>query len=363
MTDLIDSVSGFTVPQALLDTHSNEAHMLNCLWVGLDMLARQVAGAEALVKARLPKGHVHCGFNLPEYEGVNQQVIVSIFHWYANSVCNLVRLIGWFRCKAYSSAEDPPKYVEEVLPEVRPFRDKISAHFARTSGQGRDNEAERDASVISILNWDDGVFALPGWTITKHSSGKTSDSSEIATWSVTRVHRRLCERYGVKPKVATPGPLTKENIEKKLHHALATMQQQDAHLLSADVNERSITHRLAMYLQAEFPDWHVDAEYNRDHDKIKRVRLATTSKETDDIDGHTVFPDIIVHRRNADENLLVIEVKKTGEVGMGKDKEKLEAYTSPKNDGGLGYSYGVHVVLNIGHGEPTFQWFEAGRTA
>ncbi len=363
MTDLVDNVAGFTVSQALLDKHSNEAHTLSCLWAGLDLLSREVAAAEERVNAKLPKGYVRGGFNLPEYEGVNQRVVVSIFHWYANSVCNLVRLIGWFRCKADPQAEDPPKYVASVLPEVVPFRDKVSAHFARASGPGRDSEAERDASVISALSWDDDAFVLPGLTIFKRSSGKTSDSSEIASWSVTRVHKRVCERYGVKPKVATPEPLTKENIEKRLRHALATMQQQDAHLLSADVNERSVTHRLAMYLQAEFPDWHVDAEYNRDHYKIKAVRLEPESKMSDDIDATTVFPDIIVHRRDTDDNLLVIEVKKTGQVGTGHDKKKLEAYMRSHKEGGLGYAHGVHVVLNVGQGEPKLQWFAAGSPA
>lgn len=363
MTDLVDTVAGFTVPQALLDKHSNEAHTLNCLWDGLDRLSREVAAAEERVNAKLPKGYVHAGFNLPEYEGVNQRVVVSIFHWYAKSVCNLVRLIGWFRCKADPQAEDPPKYVQSVLPEVVPFRDKVSAHFARTTGRRDDSEAERDASVISALSWDDDAFVLPGWTMFKRSSGKTSDSSEIASWSVTRVHKRLCERYGVKPTVATPELHTRENIEKKLRHALATLQQQDAYLLSADVNERSITHRLAMYLQAEFPDWHVDAEYNRDHDKIKSVHLAPESNFSNDTEASTVFPDIIVHRRDTDENFLVIEVKKTGKVGTGKDKQKLEAYTRPKGEGGLGYEHGVHVVLHVGQRDPELQWFAAGQAS
>jgi hypothetical protein len=52
-------------------------------------------------------------------------------------------------------------------------------------------------------------------------------------------------------------------------------------------------------------------EYNRNHDDPKRLKLRPEAVRTNDTQAQTVFPDIIVHKRHTDENLLVIEVKKS----------------------------------------------------
>jgi hypothetical protein len=87
--------------------------------------------------------------------------------------------------------------------------------------------------------------------------------------------------------------------------SLSDLFSRDERLLRVNVNERSITHRLAMYMQARIEGWDVDAEYNRNHDDPKVI---PPLKEilSDDTEGTTVYPDIIVHRRNTNENLLVI---------------------------------------------------------
>lgn len=109
--------------------------------------------------------------------------------------------------------------------------------------------------------------------------------------------------------------------------ALQTLLEQDADLLRLDANERSITHRFAMYLQALLPDWHVDCEYNRDGHDPKRVALPTLHPLDDDADAQTVFPDVIVHHRGTDKNYLVIEFKKLGgRFSDHTDLEKLAAY-------------------------------------
>ena len=105
--------------------------------------------------------------------------------------------------------------------------------------------------------------------------------------------------------------------------------RRDIDLLRLDVNERAITHRLAMYLQEEFSEWDVDCEYNRDHDQVKRIRFPEGGCRPDDTNAKTVFPDVIVHRRNTDQNLLVIEVKKDSNTeGDAYDLEKLRAFRS-----------------------------------
>ena len=80
----------------------------------------------------------------------------------------------------------------------------------------------------------------------------------------------------------------------------------DRYLLEVDANEPCITHRLGMYLQEAFCTWHVDCEYNKDKDgrDFKRIPHRDGNRKR-------VFPDIIVHRRGCENNLLVIEVKLT----------------------------------------------------
>jgi hypothetical protein len=68
-----------------------------------------------------------------------------------------------------------------------------------------------------------------------------------------------------------------------------------------------------MYLQSEFPEQTVDAEYNRDGDKPKRLGLEDECANYRDEHGESlIVPDVIVHRRGPDgPNILVLEVKKT----------------------------------------------------
>src|SRR5271165_7265202 len=71
------------------------------------------------------------------------------------------------------------------------------------------------------------------------------------------------------------------NSEMAMHEAAAVRQlfEPDAYLLQVDANERSITHRLALYLTPHFPDWDIDCEYNRCGDLPKRLmRYSKTSE-------------------------------------------------------------------------------------
>lgn len=103
----------------------------------------------------------------------------------------------------------------------------------------------------------------------------------------------------------------KNYIEQSLDKALQTLVERDANILMFDINERTISHRLAGYIEPFFKDWNVDCEYNRNHDDPKRLEIPRRNICSDDTAARTVFPDIIVHRRGTDENLLVIEMKKT----------------------------------------------------
>jgi len=135
----------------------------------------------------------------------------------------------------------------------------------------------------------------------------------------------------------------KRKIEKKLKLALEKLLKNEKEIISYDVNERSLSHKLAIYLQAHFEEWDIDCEYNRNHDVSKILVINSRNSSFDDIYARTVFPDIIVHKRGTDENMLVIEMKKTTSSESDEfDMEKLRAFKRQ-----LKYQYAVFVKIQI----------------
>jgi hypothetical protein len=57
-------------------------------------------------------------------------------------------------------------------------------------------------------------------------------------------------------------PMNKIDIIEKLTIAIEMFFSNDAWLLEKDLSERSITHKLAEYLQPLFLNYNVDCEYN-----------------------------------------------------------------------------------------------------
>lgn len=153
--------------------------------------------------------------------------------------------------------------------------------------------------------------------------------------------------------------LSREEIERRLRCAIGRLRERDGYLLDVDVNERSVTHWLANYIQEEFPTWNVDVEYNRDRKDPKRQWLSTVRVPTNDLHGDTVYPDIIVHHRNSDNNLVVVEVKKEGGEAPAMDEKKLMEFTKPTTQHGLGYRFGLLLVMRNGQ-EPSWAWFSNG---
>ncbi|WP_295230351.1 hypothetical protein [uncultured Chryseobacterium sp.] len=137
--------------------------------------------------------------------------------------------------------------------------------------------------------------------------------------------------------------------------ALSVLLKDDKHLLEANLSERSIAHRLALYLTGLFPEFDVDCEYNGDVDsdnyrknlQIDREDIIKLSKKKiDEFDTYSVFPDIIVHKRKFNtDNQLVIEIKKKdSNIEQKKyDLLKLKAFTNQYN-----YRLGIYLELEIG---------------
>lgn len=107
--------------------------------------------------------------------------------------------------------------------------------------------------------------------------------------------------------------MEEEGVKARLIAALERLAEYDLYLLEVDVSERCIASRLAMHLQEQFPEYHVDIEYNRDADTPKKLGLPEECANYWDHDGRAfVVPDVIVHRRGAaGPNVPVLEIKKT----------------------------------------------------
>ena len=144
--------------------------------------------------------------------------------------------------------------------------------------------------------------------------------------------------------------------------AVGSLLDRDTYLLMVDANERSISHRLAMYLEREFPDFNIDCEYNRDGIEPKRLPALDLHPDSGDTDAKTVFPDIIVHRRGTnDDNLLVVEIKKTSNGDEREhDRRKLRGYKSI-----LRYRYALFLELAVGAepGVAAVKWVDAQRVS
>jgi hypothetical protein len=149
------------------------------------------------------------------------------------------------------------------------------------------------------------------------------------------------------------------DIQERILRAVQAVMDRDDYLFRHDLNERSITHRFAVHLQREFPGWDVDCEYNRDHDVRKELDLPPKNDiASDDLDATTVFPDIIIHHRGTDENLAVIEVKKSTSTRNDEwDMAKLRAFRRQ-----LEYRVAVFVRFPTGNGGGKVEvlWVEDG---
>jgi hypothetical protein len=152
--------------------------------------------------------------------------------------------------------------------------------------------------------------------------------------------------------------VNKPEVEQALKVALDKFFSQDAHLLAVNASERSMSHRIAVYIAEQIPGYDVDCEYNRDGINPKELNLHVEQVSSAEDEAVTVFPDIIVHRRgNNNDNLLVVEMKKLGAWhGVEHDEQKLHAFRSQ-----LHYTFAVHLTVGLkddGERVRVVKWFE-----
>jgi hypothetical protein len=159
--------------------------------------------------------------------------------------------------------------------------------------------------------------------------------------------------------------MNSKTIESGLYSSIDHLFRNDLFLLIYDVHERTIAHRLAVYLEHKFAGFHVDCEYNNDLDSEtgrKQVYYPNSSS------GTGAYPDIIVHHRGLNgpnHNLLAIEIKKKSfaATDIDHDREKLCSYTASDGRNHLSYERGALVVLGVREtaGQFLVEWYENGR--
>jgi hypothetical protein len=121
-------------------------------------------------------------------------------------------------------------------------------------------------------------------------------------------------------------------IKERLVTSLKELIEKDLKLIELGASERSLTHRLAIYIEKQFPDYECDCEFNR--------AGVGTPKRVNGLNVASAYPDIIVHLRGTNaSNLLVIEVKKEG-VNNSEDRLKLVQYIRE-----YGYQYAFLITI------------------
>lgn len=127
----------------------------------------------------------------------------------------------------------------------------------------------------------------------------------------------------------------------KVVTALTEFYGSETWLFEHDLGERTLTHRLAVYLEQQFPGWKVDCDYDRLGERTLRLPRGSIVS-TDDHLAKSIYPDIVVHQREIPKNLLAIEVRKASNHQLPEhDHQKVRALTDPH----LWFAYGIGIYL------------------
>jgi hypothetical protein len=130
----------------------------------------------------------------------------------------------------------------------------------------------------------------------------------------------------------------------KVIAAIEAFYARETHLFEKDLGERTLTHRLAVHLENQFPGWETDCDYSRLGERTLRLPRGSIVS-TDDHLGKSVYPDIVVHQRAIPNNLLAVEVRKeSNHQPPEHDQLKLRALTDPH----LWFAYRIGVFLVLG---------------
>jgi len=147
--------------------------------------------------------------------------------------------------------------------------------------------------------------------------------------------------------------MTISDLKLRMQMAINTLYARDSKLFSLEASEWALAHRLAVYLELEFPGWNIDCEYDKQGENADPKTNAATVGTTE-----RTRPDIILHHRGElakEHNLLVVELKKAEDPT---DWRKVKEFTArPEGKRTFQYQYGLALsflpLLSI-------RWYEDG---
>ncbi len=200
----LDHIDQITVPGLPFNEPSNEYWALVCLWEGLEFLYRQASQADEFVMGQLSKFgdiRVFSVGNDPNITYPKTALLTCSFHWYAVTACQYIRTVGAISNQNDTTRPKSVDYVKSVIPEVLTFRDKVAAHFAWSTKNSKDSDAERLNSILPPLAFVNDSFHVGAMTTFVRRDGKSSQTGSANHWSICRVHERLRERYWPKQDV------------------------------------------------------------------------------------------------------------------------------------------------------------------
>ena len=95
--------------------------------------------------------------------------------------------------------------------------------------------------------------------------------------------------------------MTRAEVTAIVEQAIQRLIDEQPALLDLDVTERALSHHLANYIATSVPaGLDVDIEYNRHGNKTKYLKLPPRKALDREVRATTVFPDILIHKRDAD---------------------------------------------------------------
>ncbi len=142
-----------------------------------------------------------------------------------------------------------------------------------------------------------------------------------------------------------PDSYSQKEIQEIIKEVLKKLYEKDKILIENETHEQAISHVIACYLAKKFENWDVDCEYNRDLENPKTY--LNNSNET-----KYIRPDIIIHKRKTEKNLLVIEIKKDAkDAAKEKDIKKLNCMFEK-----YGYKYALFINLQSTRQETECIW-------
>ena len=153
--------------------------------------------------------------------------------------------------------------------------------------------------------------------------------------------------------------------------------KEEKEIIEIDINERTLSARLMFHLQTilledklyreKYKTYSVDCEYNRINEyKIKTLKRYENFEIDDNSDKiRKIFPDIILHKRKEEDNLIVIEMKKSTSNNKDckeKDRERLKIMTDLNEPNNFNYTLGVYFEVDtIGNNNHIIEFFVNGK--